>query len=58
MIEATQYNCCKYCSLKQVLSDDFDAFVNKQKQLNVKHTNFEVRNHLYDLEWNHYKVDE
>ena len=40
------------------LSDDFDVFVNEQKKLNVKHTNFELRSHLYDLEWNHYDVEE
>jgi hypothetical protein len=40
------------------LSAEYDLFVNKQKQLNIKHTNFELRNHLYDLEWNKYKVDE
>ena len=40
------------------LSDDFDGFVNEQRKLNVKHTNFELRSHLYDLEWNHYNVGE
>lgn len=40
------------------LSEEFDLFVNKQQQLNVKHTNFELKTHLYDLEWNNYKVDE
>ena len=35
------------------LSEDFDVFVNKQKQLRVKHTNFEIKsNHLYELLWN------
>lgn len=40
------------------LSDEFDLFVNKQMNLNVKHTNFEIRSHLYELEWNHYDVEE
>lgn len=40
------------------LSDEFDLFVNKQMNLNVKHTNFEIRSHLYDLEWNNYDVEE
>ena len=40
------------------LTEEFDLFVNKQKQLNVKNTNFEVKTHLYNLEWNQYKVDE
>lgn len=40
------------------LSDQYDEFVTKQKQLNVKHTNFELKEHLYDLEWNQYQVDE
>ena len=40
------------------LAEEFDLFVNKQKQLNVKNTNFEIKTHLYDLEWNNYKVDE
>ena len=35
------------------LSDEFDVFVNKQKQLRIKHTNFEIKNnHLYELLWN------
>ena len=35
------------------LSDEFDVFVNKQKQLRIKHTNFEIKgNHLYELIWN------
>lgn len=39
------------------LSDDFDKFVNGQKQLRIKKTNFEIKeNHLYDLQWNHIKV--
>jgi hypothetical protein len=39
------------------LSDEFDEFVNNQKQLRIKKTNFEIKeNHLYDLQWNHIKV--
>lgn len=39
------------------LSDDFDEFVNEQKQLRIKKTNFEIKgDHLYDLQWNHVKV--
>ena len=39
------------------LSDDFDEFVNEQKQLRIKKTNFEINgDHLYDLQWNHVKV--
>ena len=39
------------------LSDDFDKFVNAQKQLRIKKTNFEIKdNHLYDLQWNNLKV--
>ena len=39
------------------LSDEFDEFVNSQKQLRIKKTNFEIKkNHLYDLQWNHIKV--
>lgn len=39
------------------LSDEFDEFVNNQKQLRIKKTNFEIKdNHLYDLQWNHLKV--
>lgn len=39
------------------LADDFDKFVNEQKQLRIKKTNFEIKdNHLYDLQWNHIKV--
>ena len=35
------------------LSKEFDEFVNNQKQLRIKKTNFEIKNnHLYDLEWN------
>lgn len=35
------------------LSEDFDKFVNKQKQLRIKHTNFEIKEtHLYELIWN------
>lgn len=35
------------------LSKEFDIFVNKQKQLRMKHTNFEIKsNHLYELLWN------
>jgi len=40
------------------LYDDFDIFVNAEMQKNVKNTNFEIRSHLYDLEWNHCTVDE
>ena len=40
------------------LTEEFDIFVNKQRQLNIKNTNFELKTHLYDLEWNHYKVDD
>ena len=40
------------------LSEEFDVFVNKQQKLNVKNTNFEIRSHLYDLEWNNYNVEE
>jgi hypothetical protein len=37
--------------------DEFDEFVNKQKQLRIKKTNFEIKeNHLYDLQWNNIKV--
>ena len=39
------------------LVEEFDLFVNEQKKLNVKNTNFEIRSHLYDLEWNNYEVD-
>lgn len=39
------------------LADKFDEFVNKQKKLNVKRTNFEITEHLYDLEWNNFNVD-
>ena len=39
------------------LVEEFDEFVNKQKQLQVKNTNFEIKRHLYDLEWNNVKVD-
>ncbi len=39
------------------LTEEFDWFVNEQKKLNVKNTNFEIRSHLYDLEWNNYEVD-
>ena len=39
------------------LAEEFDLFVNEQKKLNVKNTNFEIRSHLYDLEWNNYEVD-
>ena len=39
------------------LSASFDEFVNNQKQLRIKKTNFEIKeNHLYDLQWNHIKV--
>ena len=39
------------------LSDEFDEFVNAQKQLRIKNTNFEIKgDHLYDLQWNHIKV--
>jgi hypothetical protein len=39
------------------LIDEFDEFVNKQKQLRIKKTNFEIKeNHLYDLQWNNIKV--
>ena len=39
------------------LSEDFDNFVNNQKQLRIKKTNFEIKdNHLYDLQWNNLKV--
>ena len=39
------------------LSNDFDEFVNEQKQLRIKKTNFEIKgDHLYDLQWNHVKV--
>ena len=39
------------------LSDEFDEFVNTQKQLRIKKTNFEINDdHLYDLPWNHVKV--
>ena len=40
------------------LVEEYDLFVNEQKRLNVKNTNFEIRSHLYNLEWNNYKVDE
>jgi hypothetical protein len=40
------------------LIDEFDEFVNKQKQLQVKNTNFEIKQHLYDLEWNNFTVEE
>ena len=39
------------------LTEEFDLFVNKQKQLQVKNTNFEIKKHLYDLEWNYVKVE-
>ena len=40
-----------------MLSEDFDKFVNTQKQLRIKKTNFEIKdNHLYDLQWNNLKV--
>lgn len=39
------------------LSEEFDEFVNAQKQLRIKNTNFEIKgDHLYDLQWNHIKV--
>ena len=39
------------------LSSRFDEFVNNQKQLRIKKTNFEIKdNHLYDLQWNRFKV--
>ena len=39
------------------LSSEFDGFVNKQKQLRVKNTNFEIKDkHLYDLLWNKVRV--
>ena len=39
------------------LSNEFDEFVNAQKQLRIKKTNFEIKEkHLYDLIWNHIKV--
>ena len=40
------------------LIDEYDLFVNKQKQLNVRHTNFEIKSHLYALEWNNFTGDE
>lgn len=40
------------------LTEEFDSFVNEQKQLNIKHTNFEINEHLYDLEWNNIDVNE
>jgi len=39
------------------LIEDFDAFVEEQRKLNVKKTNFEIKDHLYDLEWNKFKLD-
>ena len=39
------------------LVEEYDLFVNEQKKLNVKNTNFEIRSHLYDLEWNNHNVD-
>ena len=39
------------------LVEKYDLFVNEQKKLNVKNTNFEIRSHLYDLEWNNYDVN-
>ena len=39
------------------LSEEFDEFVNTQKQLRIKKTNFEIKDtHLYDLPWNNLKV--
>ena len=39
------------------LSEEFDEFVNAQKQLRIKKTNFEIKdNHLYDLPWDNLKV--
>ena len=39
------------------LTDEFDEFVNTQKQLRIKKTNFEIKgNHLYDLQWNNLEV--
>lgn len=39
------------------LLDEYDEFVNNQKQLRIKNTNFEIKDrHLYDLIWNHIKV--
>lgn len=39
------------------LSDKFDKYVNKQKQLRIKHTNFEIKDkHLYELLWNIIRV--
>ena len=39
------------------LSEEFDEFVNTQKQLRIKKTNFEIKeNHLYNLPWNNLKV--
>lgn len=40
------------------LVDEFDWFVNEQMKMNIKNTNFELRSHLYDLEWNKYSVEE
>ena len=43
--------------LYPILSDDFDEYVNTQKQLRIKKTNFEIKEkHLYDLIWNKIKV--
>ena len=43
--------------LYPTLVDDFDVFVNKQKQLRVKNTNFEIKEkHLYELLWNIVRV--
>ena len=39
------------------LSDEFDEFVNTQKQLRIKKTNFEIKDdHMYELPWNKIKV--
>ena len=50
MINEAQFNCCRVCSLEQVLSDDFDAFSYECMKCEHRFKTLYNTNPEYDLE--------